>query len=210
MLYFKNLMMALMGRNPFPEELEQITEQYEKTAEKVRELNDLYDKSVESIERLTAQVGDYETLVENLRQRIDEKEDVITELSAEKNRLVRKLRDSIDEMISKNKELIEAHKKNNTLTEELITAKNERVAANKELIAANKELIAAYEEIVNNRKKIKALEKTGNSLPDLCSAMDSGDEAKMKIAVEYLGWNPYLARIAQRHLEVLRSASWQG
>ena len=196
MLYFKNLMMALMGRNPYPEELERITEQYEKTADKVRELNDLYDESVESLERLTAQVGDYETLVENLRERIAEKEGVITDLSAEKNGLVRKLRDFIDKMISKNKELIEAH--------------NMEKARIGELIETKKKLNIVTNALIEAKARIKALERTGNSLPDLCSAMDSGDEEKMKMAVEYLGWNPYLARIAQRHLEVLRSASWQG
>ena len=196
MLYFKNLMMALMGRNPYPEELERITEQYEKTADKVRELNDLYDESVESLERLTAQVGDYETLVENLRERIAEKEVVITDLSAEKNGLVRKLRDFIDKMISKNKELIEAH--------------NMEKARIGELIETKKKLNIVTNALIEAKARIKALERTGNSLPDLCSAMDSGDEEKMKMAVEYLGWNPYLARIAQRHLEVLRSASWQG
>lgn len=48
------------------------------------------------------------------------------------------------------------------------------------------------------------LEKTNSNLADLAAAMQDGDEEKMKMAVEYLGWCDPLARIAQRHLNLLR------
>ena len=161
MPYFKNLTLALMGRDPFREELEQMTEHYEKTAEKVYELNDLYDKSVESLDKLGRQVADYEKLVENLRTRIEEKEDRIKELLQQSHDYCRRL-------------------------------------------------MARNEEIIEVMRKLKETERTSNSLSDLCSAMDSGDEEKMLMAVEYLGWNPYLVKIAQCHLDVLRRSLGKG
>ena len=72
--YLKNLIIALMGRNPYRMELDDLTEKYEKTAERVYGLNDIYFKMVEKMEETKMRMNDYQTLVENLRQRVDEKE----------------------------------------------------------------------------------------------------------------------------------------
>lgn len=72
--YLKNLIIALMGRNPYRMELDDLTEKYEKTAERVYGLNDIYFKMVEKMEETKMRMNDYQTLVENLRQRVAEKE----------------------------------------------------------------------------------------------------------------------------------------
>ena len=163
MPYFKNLTLALMGRDPFREELELTREQYEKTAEKVQELNDLYYKAVEKFEGTKKRVNDYETLIENLRQRIADKDCLLAEYNA----------------------------KSEELQEDLSLALGKLRDAN-DALAAN---VVAQED----------LKKMNGWLNDLCTAMESRDQEKMEQAVEYLGRNAYLLRIAQMHLELLRS-----
>ena len=72
--YFKNLLIALMGRNPYQIELDELREHYEKAAERVNELNDFYFKMVEKMDQTKRRMNDYQTLIENLRNRLAEKE----------------------------------------------------------------------------------------------------------------------------------------
>ena len=72
--YFKNLLIALMGRNPYQIELDELREHYEKAAERVNELNEFYFKMVEKMDKTKKRMNDYQTLIENLRNRLAEKE----------------------------------------------------------------------------------------------------------------------------------------
>lgn len=86
--YFKNLVLAICGRNPFAEEVADLKENLEKAGENVRGLQDqLYAalENWESAKRLLSlnkerlaerdnQIASLQTLVENLRERIKDKE----------------------------------------------------------------------------------------------------------------------------------------
>lgn len=93
--YLKNLWLALTGRNPFRQELEEKTDQLAKAAVNVTSLHDLYyaalekwnNETTQRIEaeavndRLARRIGDLEkriagmqVLVENLRERVREKD----------------------------------------------------------------------------------------------------------------------------------------
>lgn len=84
--YFKNLLTAICGNDPFKKELEELKEEYEKTAKNVETLRDLYYKVLEKGARTEEQVAvlekqavGYQALVDNLRQRIREYQSRIKE-----------------------------------------------------------------------------------------------------------------------------------
>lgn len=77
--YFKNLWYALIGIDPFKEELKRLRDQYEKAANNVRRLQVLYDKSLEEFEKTETAVEDYQNIMEGLRERIAEKDKMLSE-----------------------------------------------------------------------------------------------------------------------------------
>ena len=80
--YFENLWLALTGRNPFQKELEQAWKDYEQVAAKVNDLRDLYSELSGKMGVYESQIKDYQTLVENLRRRLNDKDDVIKALQS--------------------------------------------------------------------------------------------------------------------------------
>ena len=99
--YFKNLLTALLGRNPYQAELDRVREEYAKAADNVKLLRDEYmteqekasatgkllreyDKLLVSSER---QLTGFQTLVENLRERIRDYQQRIEEYNEEIDRL---------------------------------------------------------------------------------------------------------------------------
>ena len=85
--YLTNLFHSLMGHNPYQMELDALRECYEKTAERVGELNDFYYKSLDKFDDARKQVLGYQKLIENLRTRISEYENMVDEYRKENNRL---------------------------------------------------------------------------------------------------------------------------
>lgn len=81
--YWKNLINALIGKNLYSEELKQLNKQYQKTTEDVNRLNELYYDSLLAWQKADKQVKSFQTLTENLRQRIIDKDVVIAELQKE-------------------------------------------------------------------------------------------------------------------------------
>ena len=88
--YWHNLLTALLGKNPFQQELEELNKKYNKASENVMGLNELYYKAVEKREENTKTLREtlkdlvrYQTLVENLRERMSEKDALIAQLQAE-------------------------------------------------------------------------------------------------------------------------------
>lgn len=79
--YFKNLFIALCGNNPYQMELDRVREEYEKTTEKVYHLEEMYWKFQEQKAEIDKQVAGYQTLVENLRQRLKDKEKLVADYS---------------------------------------------------------------------------------------------------------------------------------
>lgn len=90
--YVKNLIMALLGRNPYREELDELKEKYEKTGENVRSLRDMYYDAVERWEQAWKEVKQLQVLTENLRERIREKDKMMDEMQKENQRLNNKQR----------------------------------------------------------------------------------------------------------------------
>lgn len=88
MQYFKNLLIALFGNNPYQMELDRVREEYEKTAEKVTQLDDLYWAFKEQLATAEKQVASYQTLVENLRERLKEKDEQIAHMNKSRQQLV--------------------------------------------------------------------------------------------------------------------------
>lgn len=78
--YFKTLLYALLGRNPFQVELDEVKRQYESADCNVRILNDLYGKMQEKIVAAEKWIISYQKLIENLRESINEKEQTIESL----------------------------------------------------------------------------------------------------------------------------------
>ena len=80
--YLKNLVNAFLGRDPYREELEETKEKLEKSAENMKAMQDqLYsaldkwNEVVKTSEDLSRQVESREKLIENLRERINEKDE---------------------------------------------------------------------------------------------------------------------------------------
>ena len=80
--YIKNLMTALFGENPYQKELEEVRQHYEKTAARVEQLEELRFKFEERMDDTEKMVATYQTLVENLRRRLREKDDLIRQMEA--------------------------------------------------------------------------------------------------------------------------------
>ena len=78
--YLRNLWLALTGNNPYQVELDEVREEYRKTASNVKKLEDFYYKALEKWDKADGQIKDYQTLVENLRKRVAEKDALIAEM----------------------------------------------------------------------------------------------------------------------------------
>lgn len=80
MSYIRNLIIALTGRNPYREELDELQEKYDKSAQHVSLLRDMYYSAVERWTDSDKQARSLQALVENLRDRIKDKDLLIDEL----------------------------------------------------------------------------------------------------------------------------------
>ena len=77
--YLKNVLIALLGRNPYRQELDELKEKYEKAGENVKSLRGMYCDVVERWTVADKQAKSLQALVENLRERIREKDEQIKE-----------------------------------------------------------------------------------------------------------------------------------
>lgn len=75
--YLKNLLSAMLGNNPYEAERDDLTAKLEKADENVRGLNELYYNVLEKWETERKQVASLQQLVENLRERIKDKDAAI-------------------------------------------------------------------------------------------------------------------------------------
>ena len=85
--YLKNLFMALAGRNPFREELEDAKEQLQKAAEVKSATQELlfsalekWNATMRNLEESDKRAASLQMLTENLRKRIREKDELIKKL----------------------------------------------------------------------------------------------------------------------------------
>lgn len=91
--YFKNLWLALMGRNPFRIELDESREQLKEATENMKSLQDQlnfalkkWNQEAKMLEQSLQQVKSLQVLTENLRERIAGKDKLIAELEKELNK----------------------------------------------------------------------------------------------------------------------------
>ena len=87
--YIKNLIAALVGNDPYRMELEKIKEEYEKTAERVKMLDESYYKVRERLAEASRKSAGYQSLIENLRQHLSEKDALIERMREESRNQVR-------------------------------------------------------------------------------------------------------------------------
>ena len=78
--YFKNLLSALLGNNPYQAERDELAAKLAKAGENIHGLNELYYNVLEKWEQSDKQVASLQQLVENLRDRIADKDAVIEQL----------------------------------------------------------------------------------------------------------------------------------
>ena len=78
--YLKNLFAALLGNNPYEAERDELRRQMKQAAENVERLRDMYCAACEKWEQSNKQVASLQQLVENLRDRIADKDAVIEQL----------------------------------------------------------------------------------------------------------------------------------
>ena len=85
--YFRNLLSALLGNNPYQEERDELRRQMEQAAENVERLRDMYCAACEQWDQSNKQIASLQQLVENLRERIKDKDDAIAQYIVEVNAL---------------------------------------------------------------------------------------------------------------------------
>ena len=85
--YLRNLALALMGRNPYQAERDDLAEKLEKADENVRVLKHLYCNVLEKWESKQKQAASLQQLVENLRERIKDKDAAIDRYIIDMNAL---------------------------------------------------------------------------------------------------------------------------
>ncbi len=81
--YLKNLLSALLGNNPYQAERDELAAKLEQAGENYRGLQELYYNMVERWETEQKQMASLQQLVENLRERIKDKDAVIAQLQNE-------------------------------------------------------------------------------------------------------------------------------
>lgn len=101
--YFKNLLIAVCGKNPYQCELDKVREEMKKAGENVSMLRESFYREQEKaaecekllneykklMEKSDKQLASYQTLTENLRQRIADFQKRIEEYNKEVDRLQR-------------------------------------------------------------------------------------------------------------------------
>lgn len=92
--YLKNLLSALLGNNPYQAERDELLRQMEQAAENVERLRDMYCAACEKWEQGDKQVASLQQLVENLRERIADKDAVIDQLQNEYREHTKKKKDT--------------------------------------------------------------------------------------------------------------------
>lgn len=78
--YLKNLLSALLGNNPYEAERDELRRQMKQASENVERLRDMYCAACEKWAHGDKQVASLQQLVENLRERIADKDAVIEQL----------------------------------------------------------------------------------------------------------------------------------
>ena len=96
--YLSNLMTALRGINPFERELDRVRQDYNRVAEQVAQLQNVYGAVKEKTTGAIGQVRSYQKLVENLRERLNEKDVLIDRMKKDFQQRIKAYNTKIDEL----------------------------------------------------------------------------------------------------------------
>lgn len=211
--YLRNLLLALLGKNPYRMELDKAEHEYELTAKKVAQLEDMRYQFEEKMSRTYQELAQakekilaFQRLTENLRQSVTDKDatldaerrdraDAIKRLTAEHEAALKALKEQFKH------ETIDRHEE----YEARMAERDEKIAGLREDLDRTLELLQKANSTIGKDLMAQSmLEKTNNSMEDLAAAMQSGDVDKMMMATEYLDWSNQLTRIAQLHVNVLK------
>ena len=83
--YIKNLIIAILGRDPYLEEFEEVCEKYDMAAANIASLRDMYYNALNRWSDECKNVRQLQNLVENLRSRIKEKDEIIKQIEQRLN-----------------------------------------------------------------------------------------------------------------------------
>lgn len=170
--YFKNLVCALLGRNPFQKEMDALNDNYQKALQVVTVLADKTEALDAKLKETEASIKSYQLLTENLRQRVSEKDDEICRMKEFYGKRINEHKVKISEL-------------------------------HDDLDGTLEQLQRVNQDIGREMMSESMLRKTNAALNDLYVAMESGEEEKLRMAVDYLDWNRYLMQIAKLHLDML-------
>lgn len=99
--YFKNLWMALTGCDPFRDELEEKNSQLENAADNLSAMQNQLYAALEKWEQSAKRIDDYEALIENLRERIKEKDTLMERMKEDYQKRIDQYTKKIDELSKK-------------------------------------------------------------------------------------------------------------
>lgn len=102
--YFKNLWMALTGSDPFRDELEEKNSQLENAAENVQSLQDQLYAALNKWNESAKMAHDYEVLIENFRERINEKDTLMERMKKDYQQRIEQYTHKIEELQGHNVE----------------------------------------------------------------------------------------------------------
>lgn len=96
--YIKNLWLALMGTNPFQQELDEKSSQYEKASKNISTLKEQYITALDKWDQTEKSVRGLQQLVENLRERLREKDLLMEKMKQEYQDRIKSYNLLIDEI----------------------------------------------------------------------------------------------------------------
>lgn len=98
--YFKNLWQALTGKDPYQDDLDEKDRQLEHAAENVRVLHKTYYDALVLQGTTNKELGSLQMLVENLRERIKEKDAELDQLGREYLQQIGQIRQEYEKRIA--------------------------------------------------------------------------------------------------------------
>jgi uncharacterized protein YeeX (DUF496 family) len=99
--YVKNLWLALTGANPYSDELQDAKDKLNKAADNLSAMRNQLYAALEKWEQSVKRTDDYEALIENLRERIKEKDTLMERMKEDYQKRIDQYTKKIDELSKK-------------------------------------------------------------------------------------------------------------
>lgn len=99
--YVKNLWLALTGANPYSDELQDAKDKLNKAADNLSAMQNQLYAALEKWEQSAKRIDDYEALIENLHERINEKDTLMERMKEDYQKRIDQYTKKIDELSKK-------------------------------------------------------------------------------------------------------------